>query len=351
MKGNAYLLSLILLLVPLAGCAGSDGEVNVDLTTEEIQELIDDNIDDFLNNTSITVNQENNNTTNTQTIVNHYNTTILQSSSLKSITGEKSGLGFFDDYPVGLALIVRGDRYAYGTGSLDQLNGANICVGIGTNAESDLVSRFNDMNIGFTSVPIADGSEGIQKFRDGECDALTITSLVLAEDKASQLNNDTTWTDRPTEGIWIVPLFEGNGEAPAYAENMLSLQINQSRDEEIVGIYSLFAQINLTFECRENSDNCTDFSFTYGIDWSESSMISVCSHNLTFLWEASYASGSSLYLPIDFPGIGFDCVHTLNLVASTMLQTPGYSHETHTVAWANWVYSLVWETYPIETQN
>ena len=130
--------------------------------------------------------------------------------------------------------------------------------------------------------------------------------------------------------------------------SMISLQINQSRNEEIVGIYSLFGQVNLTFDCRENSVNCTDFSWSIGIDWSQFSMISVCSHNLTFLWEG-YESAH--YLHLDFPGIGFDCVHTLNLVASTMLQTPGYSHESHTVAWGNWVYSLVWETYPIENQN
>ena len=34
MKANALALSLILILVPLAGCAGSDGEVNVEPTTE-----------------------------------------------------------------------------------------------------------------------------------------------------------------------------------------------------------------------------------------------------------------------------------------------------------------------------
>ena len=55
MKASALAISMILILVPLAGCAGSDGEVNIDLTTEEIQELIDDNIDDFLNNTTVPV--------------------------------------------------------------------------------------------------------------------------------------------------------------------------------------------------------------------------------------------------------------------------------------------------------
>ena len=139
---RAYALALVALMVsaPLAGCAGSDGEVNVDLTTEEIQDLIDDNIDDFLNNTTVTVNQENhnNNTTNSQTIVNHYNnTTIQQPSSLKSKSGAMPGIAYVDDAPMGPAVLVREDRYAAATAgnSATGLDGANICLGIGTDLE------------------------------------------------------------------------------------------------------------------------------------------------------------------------------------------------------------------------
>ncbi len=87
-RAKASLISMLLLLVPLAGCAGSDGEVNVDLTTEEIQELIDDNIDDFLNNTTITVNQDADYHNNT-TVVNHFSnnsTTNLDQSGASSST-------------------------------------------------------------------------------------------------------------------------------------------------------------------------------------------------------------------------------------------------------------------------
>ena len=55
---------MILILVPLAGCSGTDTEVKVDLSNEEINDLIDENLEDVMNNTTVVVFQEyNNNTT------------------------------------------------------------------------------------------------------------------------------------------------------------------------------------------------------------------------------------------------------------------------------------------------
>ena len=83
MRAISLLMIITILLAPLAGCAGTDGEVTVDLTTEELQDIIDDNKDDFLNNTTVVVFQEyyNNTTTNidqsggTQTSTYNYNGT------------------------------------------------------------------------------------------------------------------------------------------------------------------------------------------------------------------------------------------------------------------------------------
>ena len=69
MKANALALSLILILVPLAGCSGTDTEVTVDMDSEDLQAIIDDNRDDFLNNTTVVVFQEYHNNT---TVVNQY---------------------------------------------------------------------------------------------------------------------------------------------------------------------------------------------------------------------------------------------------------------------------------------
>jgi len=68
MKASALAISLILILVPLAGCSGTDTEVTVDMDSEDLQAIIDDNRDDFLNNTTVVVFQEYHNNT---TVINH----------------------------------------------------------------------------------------------------------------------------------------------------------------------------------------------------------------------------------------------------------------------------------------
>ena len=69
MKASALALSMILILVPLAGCSGTDTEVSVDLSNEEINDLIDENLEDVMNNTTVVVFQEYHNNT---TVINQY---------------------------------------------------------------------------------------------------------------------------------------------------------------------------------------------------------------------------------------------------------------------------------------
>ena len=68
MKASALAISLILILVPLAGCSGTDTEVKVDLSNEDINDLIDENLEDVMNNTTVVVFQEYHNNT---TVINH----------------------------------------------------------------------------------------------------------------------------------------------------------------------------------------------------------------------------------------------------------------------------------------
>ena len=70
MKASALAISMILILVPLAGCSGTDTEVKVDLSNEDINDLIDENLEDVMNNTTVVVLQEYNNNT---SIENHNN--------------------------------------------------------------------------------------------------------------------------------------------------------------------------------------------------------------------------------------------------------------------------------------
>jgi hypothetical protein len=69
MKASALAISMILILVPLAGCSGTDTEVNVDLSNEDINDLIDENLEDVMNNTTVVVFQEYHNET---TVINQY---------------------------------------------------------------------------------------------------------------------------------------------------------------------------------------------------------------------------------------------------------------------------------------
>ncbi len=77
MKSKAILMTLAMMSAALAGCTGSDGVTEID--DETLQQLFDDNIQDFMNNTSVTVNQEihyhNNTTVNNYEESNEYSNT------------------------------------------------------------------------------------------------------------------------------------------------------------------------------------------------------------------------------------------------------------------------------------
>ena len=81
MKTKALLMTIAMMSAALAGCTGSDGVTEID--DETLQQLFEDNIQDFMNNTTVTVNHEihyHNNTT----VNNHYhnNTTVNEGSDV-----------------------------------------------------------------------------------------------------------------------------------------------------------------------------------------------------------------------------------------------------------------------------
>ena len=96
-------------------------------------------------------------------------TTTWTTSRDADLNADFAGMNFFD----GQGILVRSDAYAYGPGSAEQLNNAEICVGIGTTTEGNMVDWFSSRNIAFTSVPVADAAEATAKFIDGSCDAFT----------------------------------------------------------------------------------------------------------------------------------------------------------------------------------
>ena len=98
-------------------------------------------------------------------------TTTWTTSRDADLNADFAGMNFFD----GQGILVREDAYAAADAgnSAGGLDGANICVGIGTTTEGNMVDWFSSRNIAFTSVPVADAAEATAKFIDGSCDAFT----------------------------------------------------------------------------------------------------------------------------------------------------------------------------------
>ncbi len=127
-------------------------------------------------------------------------TTTWTTSRDADLNADFAGMNFFD----GQGILVRSDAFPYGTGSADQLENAEICVGIGTTTEGNLQDWFSSRAISFTSVPVADAAEATAKFIDGSCDAFTGDMSAMVA-KKWQLDNDGTVQDDQgnTVDIWI----------------------------------------------------------------------------------------------------------------------------------------------------
>jgi len=343
MRSKSVLVMLSILLVPVSGCIESGDGPQVEVTSEDLQYLFEENFDDFVNNTTITVNQD----------VNYYNnTSIQQPSTLKSSSGTMTGIETVDMYPVGLALLVRDDRFSEDShgGSADDLGGANICLGIGTVMEGELQDWFSSMEISFTSVPVADAAEATAKFIDGSCDAMAIASDQLAEEKKAQLDEDGSMSG---VDIWVVTLYDGSPDSPGMVGNSFSITISQSSDEMISGFVYILAQVDLMGTCHENSSNCSDFSATMELSGYE--MVTTCSHGFTnsylmeFQGDSDYIEYIEAVLSEQLTGYGLDCIHSLNFNVSQMTgNIAGYDYAVHELSWGDWVYSVVWESIPIE---
>jgi len=122
-------------------------------------------------------------------------TTTWTTSRDADLNADFAGMNFFD----GQGILVRADAYEYGTGSADQLINAEICVGIGTTTEGNMVDWFSSRGISFTSVPVADAAEATAKFIDGSCDAFTGDMSAMVA-KKWQLDGDGSMNG---VDIWI----------------------------------------------------------------------------------------------------------------------------------------------------
>ena len=203
MDYKATLMVLVLVSSTLAGCTGDpDGGGNDEFDAETLQGMIESGLQDFMNNTTVEITNVYY-TNETSTTTNNVNGSSYV-SSLHTMMGQVSGeswllIGNGSDGSH-LALLVRQDRYSYDStnGYAWALNGANICVSIGTLYESVLVDHFSDYSSSFTSVPVADASEATAKLIDGSCDAM-VGFLQELQEKSNTLDNDGSIAG----GTWV----------------------------------------------------------------------------------------------------------------------------------------------------
>ena len=114
-------------------------------------------------------------------------TTTWTTSRDADLNADFAGMNFFD----GQGILVREDKFAAADAgnSASGLDGANICVGIGTTTEGNMQDWFSSRNIAFTSIPVADAAEATAKFISAECDAFTGDMSAMVA-KKWQLDND-----------------------------------------------------------------------------------------------------------------------------------------------------------------
>ena len=328
MRAVAIPMILLMLSASFAGCTSGDpdGDGTSGIDMEILNEMIDDNLQDFINNTSVTV-VNNHYSNESNEVTNHINSTSSD-SVYRIMTGaiagvENSGnISSENDH----VLLVRGDAIT-GTNSSSNaqypsLDGAKICVRIGSSEEGKIVNWFSHNNISFTSVPVADAAEATMKFRDGSCDAIEgLRSYIEA--KKMELENDGSMNGVE---IWISAPMGAFGELYAI-ESRVDFTLEQEYGT-VLDIGNFYAEISVEGNCVEdcNSSDLPDYR-TFSLQNNAIiEMFSVCSI-------PDY--GLIAYNDVYFMLPGLDCTLTISLHAYVEYERDNYEY-----VWSDWAYYM-----------
>ena len=96
-------------------------------------------------------------------------TTTWTTSRDADLNADFAGINFYD----GQGILVNTDAYATAPTSALDLDGAKICVGIGTTTEGNIADYFAVNNMEYTAVNSDDAATAKAQFEDGSCDAWT----------------------------------------------------------------------------------------------------------------------------------------------------------------------------------
>jgi len=355
MDYKATLMVLVLVSSALAGCTGDpDAGGNDEFDAETLQGMIESGLADFMNNTTVEI-TTNYYTNETSTTTNNINGSGgISDSSMHVLAGVETGestLGIGTDSDNSLSLLVRADAYP-GNGGVDNLDHANICVGIGTWAEGQLVDYFSARDMSFTSVPVAGNAEATAKFIDGSCDAITGQTFALqglkeALDQNGSMNGVDIWIGGPV-GVVSSEYYDYSWLS---GYNYLNLTISQSSGEASYLSY-VYAEITLTGACISNctgQDDVITQTITFDLDGGgissiffetgpEIETVSSCEYEFA---EGDWGGHFGPY--------GLECDLTLSMRAEIDLTSSWHpfnieNFSDYVFSWGDWTYYLLWTT-------
>ena len=96
-------------------------------------------------------------------------TTTWTTSRDADLNADFAGINFYD----GQGILINQDAFATGTDSALELDGAKICVGIGTTTEGNIADYFTVNGMTYEAVNSDDAATAKAQFEDGSCDAWT----------------------------------------------------------------------------------------------------------------------------------------------------------------------------------
>ena len=345
MRIIAPMMILIMMTSTLAGCTGGDpdGGGNDEINMEILNQLIDDNLEDFVNNTTVEV-VNNFFDSDNSTTINYINGTSTVTSVLHTMASQQQGLVTQIEHTGGdLVLLVREDAFPQESANsiFDGLDGARICINIGSEMESQLVISFSSRNIVFSSVGTVDFAEATDKLISGECDALAgdRSSMIV---KKNSLDSDMSISD----GTWITNTVSPYASSYDFS-NFIGISITQERGFS-TEIIEIFASVTVNGNCINctNNESIDNYQETFIVD----SIYPPNNHPLFFdpAYGSTGVSSCELSLEQNFSseglmfGPGLECEHTITFVVGQNALSANYEY-----TWSDWTYYIHWSSNPI----
>ena len=346
MRIIAPMMILIMMTSTLAGCTGGDpdGGGNDEINMDILNQLIDDNLQDFVNNTSVTVTNNYFDSDNSTTI-NYVNGTTM-TTVLHTMSGQQQGVVTQTEHTGGdLVLLVRDDAFpeAGANSNFDGLDGANICVGVGSEIESQLQTVFSSRSISFSSIGTADAAEATDKLTSGECDAMA-GDRTFIENKKNTLDADMSISS----GTWITNTVSPYDSSEDFS-NFLDITINQNAGYSTY-IIEVYAIVTLTGNCINctNNESIDNYQEVFEIN-----SINPPSNHIIFYdpdYSSTGLSNCDLSLEQSFEseglmfGPGLECEHKITFGVGSNALDSNFEY-----SWSDWTYYIHWSSNPVET--